>query len=140
MASHAEGLRLLSEVLVHLAKAKQTADEMAGANNYGDEFQRCATVARVALNDAFDTSKDALGALRKHEQDLLTTQLTQVPMFGEGAGEPLSGTPVLFGDPPPPAAASVTVPPPDDSDADSAAHPVPTSKRTRKRKTTDPAN
>lgn len=88
--SHAEALRQMSETLVQLAKAKQTADELAGAQGYGEVVITQVNVARATINDAFDSTELAIKRLREHEQQLLTAAARQGVLFTQGAeaGEP----------------------------------------------------
>lgn len=84
-SSHAEALRQLAETLVQLAKAKQTVDELAGAQGYGEQVITQVNVARATINDAFDSTDLAIKRLREHEQRALVAAASQGRLFTEGA-------------------------------------------------------
>ncbi len=114
--SHAEALRQMSETLVQLAKAKQTADELAGAQGYGEVVITQVNVARATINDAFDSTELAIKRLREHEQQLLTAAARQGVLFAEGAERGEAGDPAGDGGSTADNLEPGRIPPPDDSE------------------------
>lgn len=113
-SSHAEALRQLAETLVQLAKAKQSVDELAGAQGYSEQVIAQVNVARATINDAFDSTELAIKRMREHEQNLLAQTARQAVLFTDGAeaGEHGDGQA-------PDTAAGLEpgrIPPPDDSE------------------------